>query len=50
MTLAWTGLVVDCVDPVPVARFRDVGQTGAETWVVLADPDGNEFCVLRGGG
>jgi hypothetical protein len=26
----------------------DVGQTGAETWVVLADPEGNEFCVLRG--
>jgi hypothetical protein len=27
----------------------DVGQSAAETvtWVVLADPDGNEFCVLR---
>ncbi len=25
----------------------DVGQTGEESWVVLADPDGNEFCVLR---
>jgi hypothetical protein len=25
----------------------DVGQTGDETWVVLADPEGNEFCVLR---
>lgn len=24
----------------------DVGQTGEETWVVLADPEGNEFCVL----
>ena len=24
----------------------DVGQ-GEQTWVVLADPDGNEFCVLR---
>ncbi len=23
----------------------DVGQ-GTETWVVLADPEGNEFCVL----
>jgi hypothetical protein len=23
----------------------DVGQ-GEETWVVLADPEGNEFCVL----
>ena len=25
----------------------DVGQTAESTWVVLADPDGNEFCVLR---
>lgn len=28
------------------ARRVDVGQTGEETWVVLADPEGNEFCVL----
>ena len=28
------------------ARRVDVGQR-AVTWVVLADPDGNEFCVLR---
>lgn len=25
----------------------DVGQGADVTWVVLADPDGNEFCVLR---
>jgi predicted enzyme related to lactoylglutathione lyase len=25
----------------------DVGQGDAQTWVVLSDPDGNEFCVLR---
>ena len=24
----------------------DVGQGGDEPWVVLADPEGNEFCVL----
>ena len=24
----------------------DVGQTGEESWVVLADPEGNEFCIL----
>jgi hypothetical protein len=24
----------------------DVGQRGDESWVVLADPEGNEFCVL----
>ena len=29
------------------ARPADVGQREA-TWVVLADPEGNEFCVLRG--
>jgi hypothetical protein len=27
------------------ATRADVGQ-GDETWVVLADPEGNEFCVL----
>jgi hypothetical protein len=27
------------------ARHADVGQ-GDESWVVLADPEGNEFCVL----
>jgi hypothetical protein len=29
------------------ARHVDVGQSGSATWVVLADPEGNEFCVLR---
>jgi hypothetical protein len=29
------------------ATRADVGQTGKETWTVLADPEGNEFCVLR---
>jgi len=29
------------------ARHVDVGQSGDESWVVLADPDGNEFCILR---
>ena len=28
------------------ARRVDVGQTSDNTWVVLADPEGNEFCVL----
>ncbi|BFV60560.1 VOC family protein [Kitasatospora sp. CMC57] len=27
------------------ARLADVGQ-GDQTWRVLADPEGNEFCVL----
>ncbi|WP_313663292.1 VOC family protein [Cellulosimicrobium cellulans] len=29
------------------ARPADVGQTGDEPWHVLADPEGNEFCLLR---
>ena len=28
------------------ARKVDIGQ-GSPTWVVMADPEGNEFCVLR---
>ncbi len=24
-----------------------IGQTGEESWVVLADVEGNEFCILR---
>jgi catechol 2,3-dioxygenase-like lactoylglutathione lyase family enzyme len=29
------------------ARPADIGQTGQEGWHVLADPEGNEFCLLR---
>jgi predicted enzyme related to lactoylglutathione lyase len=29
------------------ASPADVGQTGNETFVVLSDPEGNEFCLLR---
>ena len=29
------------------ARPADVGQTGQESWHVLADPEGNEFCLLK---
>jgi len=29
------------------ARRVEIGQTGDESWTVLADPEGNEFCVLR---
>ena len=29
------------------ARRADIGQTGEESWHVLADPEGNEFCLLR---
>jgi hypothetical protein len=29
------------------ATHVDIGQSSECTWVVLADPEGNEFCVLR---
>ncbi len=28
------------------ASPADVGQGGGQSWTVLADPEGNEFCVL----
>ncbi|HET7304367.1 MAG TPA: VOC family protein [Segeticoccus sp.] len=30
------------------ARRIDVGQSPDDPFVVLADPEGNEFCILRG--
>jgi hypothetical protein len=27
-------------------RHVDVGQESDATWTVLADPEGNEFCIL----
>ncbi|MFI5733475.1 VOC family protein [Kribbella sp. NPDC051587] len=35
-----TELAIDCA--------ADVGQGADATWVVLVDPEGNEFCVLAG--
>lgn len=29
------------------ARYAEIGQAGDESWVVLADPEGNCFCVLQ---
>lgn len=31
------------------ARHVDIGQ-GVQSWVVLADPEGNEFCILAAEG
>ena len=31
------------------AEHVDIGQAGDETWTVLADPEGNELCVVRRG-
>lgn len=45
---------VGCEQPEELERLlalgavrADVGQ-GEQSWVVLADPEGNEFCLLRG--
>ena len=43
----------DADQPGEIARLEALGATrvdisqGEQTWTVLADPDGNEFCVLR---
>lgn len=29
------------------ARRVQIGQSGEESWTVLADPEGNEFCLIR---
>ena len=29
------------------ARHADIGQEAGLSWFVLADPEGNEFCLLR---
>ena len=31
------------------AKRVEIGQTGDESWVVMADAEGNEFCILRRG-
>jgi hypothetical protein len=28
-------------------RRVDIREAGTESWTVLADPEGNEFCVVR---
>lgn len=40
---------VDAVDRALAlgARRADIGQSGDEGWVVLQDPEGNEFCLLQ---
>jgi predicted enzyme related to lactoylglutathione lyase len=29
------------------AHVTEIGQSGEESWVVLCDPEGNEFCILQ---
>lgn len=29
------------------ARLVDLGQSGKQSWTAPADPEGNEFCVIR---
>lgn len=51
MSRTVTELAIDCAEVRRLldlgARHADVGQ-GDESWVVLADPEGDEFCVLAG--
>lgn len=52
MASRFATLAIDAVDPCEVARSWlgarrvDVGQPPDVSWVVLADPEGNEFCLL----
>ena len=40
-------LGTDLEDRVPAGATRvHIGQSGDDSWVVLADPEGNELCVL----
>jgi len=42
VTLEWEQTIIDSGDPVALGQWwRD-----ALGWVVLTDPEGNEFCVL----
>lgn len=46
MRLVFTaGSPMRCACSLPAPA--DIGQTGEEPWHVLADPEGNEFCLLR---
>jgi hypothetical protein len=44
-------VAVDCADPHALASWSadalgwQVEQQGPHTWVTLADPEGNEFCI-----
>jgi predicted enzyme related to lactoylglutathione lyase len=61
MTLRWYSVVIDCRDVVAQSRWwadvRRLEALGARqvnggqdadqvSWVVMADPEGNEFCIL----
>jgi catechol 2,3-dioxygenase-like lactoylglutathione lyase family enzyme len=50
-------IAIDAVEPTALADFwcqvlgwriveEDVGQAYDASWVVLSDPEGNEFCLL----
>jgi hypothetical protein len=59
VALEWEQVVIEAVDAAALGRWWtdarllahgatrvDVGQGADVPWVVLADPEGNEFCVL----
>ena len=54
MSVTFREVVIDCGDPRSLARFWAAAtgyevDSDLEDWasVVLADPEGNEFCVVR---
>ncbi|GGQ80674.1 VOC family protein [Streptomyces flaveolus] len=47
MTSRFTELAVDCHDPERLASFWCEALDFERSWVVMSDPEGNEFCVLR---
>ncbi len=63
MAEASIGLVLDCADQTQhidagATRLEGIGARRVETqqraehgmrWVIMADPEGNEFCVCDGG-
>ena len=53
VALTWEQVVIDAHDAVAlgpwwVTALGWVVVSDGEPWVVLADPEGNEFCVLGG--
>ena len=49
MTSTIKNTCFDCADPYPLAEFwsQVLGIPDGTGWAVLADPEGNELCVLR---
>ena len=47
ISVAWTDLYDNTLDGQTLRLPAAVRDGDTESWVVLADPEGNEFCVVR---